>query len=176
MRWISSALASAAVIPASCSSLRRSSPSSLSPRGLALALLEQVIFAIELSFAVDDAALFLLDLFASAADFDFPFFAKSYQLFFSAKDRRFAEALGLAIGFTNNALRCLFSGCVGLLLPAELGAFADPSADIQKNRAGNYEQNYAGCGEPRRVRHIYLCWARGKATGGPYRAGKSSRS
>jgi hypothetical protein len=33
-----------------------------------------------------------------------------------------------------------------LLLSAELGAPSDPSADKEKNRAGKYEQKYAGCG------------------------------
>ena len=38
-------------------------------------------------------------------------------------------------------------GCsVGLLLAPNLGAPSNPSTDKEKNRAGNYEQNYAGCG------------------------------
>jgi CheY-like chemotaxis protein len=39
-----------------------------------------------------------------------------------------AERLGLSLGVSDDSLRCLFSGCVGLLLTPELGAPPDPSA------------------------------------------------
>jgi hypothetical protein len=45
---------------------------------------------------------------------------------------------------------------VGLLLTSELGAPAKLFAEKEKNRAGNYEQKYAGCGYPRRVRHMKI--------------------
>ena len=123
-------------------------------RGFAFALLEQVVFAIELSFAVGDLTLLPLHLFASAADFDFPFLTKPYQLFLSTDDGALAEALPFALRFVNDSLGCLFRGCMGLLLAPDLGAPSDPSPDIENNRAGNYEQKYAGCGYPRRVRHL----------------------
>jgi hypothetical protein len=114
--------------------------------GLALALLDEIVFAIELTFTVRDATLFPLYLFAATAELDFPFFTKSNELFLSTEDGGFAEALGLALGFPDDSPGCLFGCRVGLLLAAELSAPSKPSADKEKNRAGNYEQNYAGCG------------------------------
>jgi len=75
------------------------------PRCVALALLQQVVFAIELSFAVDDSTLLSLYLFASAANFDFPFLTKSDELFLATEDRRLAEALRFALGIPNDSLR-----------------------------------------------------------------------
>jgi hypothetical protein len=114
--------------------------------GLTLALLEEIVFAIELSFAVGDAALLAFYLFTAAAELDFPFFTKSNQLFLSAEDGDLAEAFGFALRFPDDSLGCLFGCRVGLLLAAQLSAPSKPSADKEKNRAGNYEQNYAGCG------------------------------
>jgi hypothetical protein len=72
--------------------------------GVTLSLLEQVVFTIELAFAVRDAALFALDLFASSANFDLPFFAKSDQFFLTAEDSCLAQALGLALRFSDDPL------------------------------------------------------------------------
>jgi hypothetical protein len=67
-------------------------------------LLQEVVFAIELSFAVGDSTLFPLDLFASSPDFELPILTKAYQLFFSTEDRGLAEALRFAMRFANYTL------------------------------------------------------------------------
>src|SRR5258705_2900302 len=78
--------------------------------GLALPLLQQVVFAIELTFAVGDAALFPFDFFTAAAELNFPLLTKSNELFLPGQDRGLAQALRFALGFPNDPLGGLF-GC-----------------------------------------------------------------
>src|SRR5213075_2379131 len=93
-----------------------------SVRSFALALLDQVVFAIELTFPFFDPSFLALDFFAPAADFDFPLLAKLHQLFFAGEDGRFAQAFCLALSFIDDSLGCLFGSRARLLLAPELGA------------------------------------------------------
>jgi len=115
-------------------------------RSIALALLQHFVLAVEKAFPIGNSALFLLDLFAPASDLDFPLLTKSNQLFFSSEHGGLARAFSVALCIADYSFGCFFGRGVGLLLPAELGAPSDPSADKKKNRAGKYEQKYAGCG------------------------------
>jgi hypothetical protein len=115
-------------------------------RGIALALLQHFVLAVEKAFPVGNSALFLLDLFAPASDLDFPLLTKSNQLFFSREHGGLARAFSVALCIADYSFGCFFGRGVGLLLSTELRAPSDPSADKKKNRAGKYEQKYAGCG------------------------------
>ena len=197
IRRISSALASCADMPASCSSRRRSSPTSLSSscsrcvegllarpmvvgaaRGLALALLEQVELAIEMAFAFGDPALFALDLLAAPADLGFPLLAELDQLFLSREHRGLAQRSRLRARLRRGcAWRSLRRWPWLAACRRELGA---PLRAFCRQRK-----------KPRRQERTEVCRARvttpcssyriyvgpaANATGGPYRAGKSSRS
>jgi hypothetical protein len=113
---------------------------------LALTLLEQIVLAIELAFAVLDAALLALDFFAAAPDLDLPVLAELHQLFLAAQDRGLAQTLRLSLGVAEDAPGGFIGGGFRLLLPFQLGAGSEPPSDIEKNRAGNNKQKDASCG------------------------------
>jgi len=123
---------------------------------VALALLQEVVLPVELSFAIGHPSLFALHLLTPPADLELPFLAQSNELFLAAEDGGLAEAIRFALRFAHDSFGCFFGCRAGLLLAAELGAPSNPSADKEKNRAGKYEQKYAGCGYPRRVRHMEI--------------------
>ena len=99
------------------------------------------------------------------------------QLFLSGEHGGLARAFSIALRIADYSFGCLFGRGVGLLLPAQLGA---PSESFCRQRK---KPRWQVRTEVCRLRvttpcssYEDLCWARGKATGGPYRAGKSSRS
>ena len=100
-------------------------------------LLEDVVLAVQLAFAVVNAALFALDFFATATDLDLPFLAQLDQFFFAAQNGGLAHALRLALRLADDSLGALFSGCLSRLLPFQLCASPKLSAEKEKNRTGN---------------------------------------
>ena len=105
--------------------------------GVALTLLQDVVLAVQLAFAVVNAALFALDFFATATDLDLPFLAQLDQFFFAAQNGGLAHALRLALRLADDSLGALFSGCLSRLLPFQLCASPKLSAEKEKNRTGN---------------------------------------
>src|SRR6185295_19094206 len=131
--------------------------------GLTLALLQQVVLAIELGLLVLDAPFLALDFLAAAAGFDLPLLAQLDQLFLAGEDCGLARAFRLALCVTQDLLCGLFRRRLGVLLTPQLNATAAFGANYKKNRTGNYKQTYASCGQQSCVRHIPdLCWARGQ--------------
>ena len=89
----------------------------LSPAvGVALALLEQIVLAVQLALALVDSSFLALNLFAAAAGLDLPLFTQLDQLFFPAQDSCLAQTLRFAVRLANDSLRAFFRGRLSRLL------------------------------------------------------------
>ena len=150
---------------------RRGVPSSLSRCSSSSNLRSSTVFAL------GDAALFALDLFAAAADLDFQLLAELDELFLSGDDGALPQVLGFALGVADDSLRCLFGG--GLRRGLSSGARLRPPILLPtKKKAGRqYERSTPSAAmiTPCSSYGIYAPPRRGRRTGEPLRPQRLSR-